>query len=305
MARGKMGAVLMLAGGALVLGGWLFVGHEQAGQATAVPTAAAAVARAGTEQALLAPASGPQGSSPRSPEAFGRWLASQSSLRGTELDGSWDIDGQGVLHPTIALRRRFDHLLTLAGEAKVEEMTGFIGQQVRELGGPAAANAVLDAWQRYLALQRHAYQTRLNPRDRQSLMNAMAERQQVRRQVLGPELAAAFFSEDEAQLQALLQRAPGAAAPELRVLGTRIDRSTLDAAALARLQKEEAAWADWQRRLALARRQVDGLKAAPELSAPQRQQAIEQVLAGLFDAKEAVRARALLQLSSPLSISTP
>jgi lipase chaperone LimK len=232
---------------------------------------------------------------PVDPARFGRWLDERSSLRGTELDGSWDVDGQGRFLPTLALRRRFDQLLTLVGETPVERITAFVEHDVRELAGGYAAGAVLDAWQRYLELQRHAWRTQARPGDRQALAAALAERQQVRLRILGPELAQAFFADDAAQLQALMRGEP--VAPEGPT--TQIDTARLDALALARLQAEDAAWAAWQRRLEAARREVQALQAAPELSALQRTQAIERLLAQRFDAQEALRVRALLHLPPP------
>jgi lipase chaperone LimK len=88
---------------------------------------------------------------------------------------------------------------------------------------------------------------------------------------------------------------PGSTPTDVRTM--QIDRSTLDAAALARVQQADAAWADWQRRLADAKQRIAALQAAPELSALQRSEAIERLIAQQFDASEAVRARALLHLS--------
>jgi len=229
---------------------------------------------------------------PRDPARFARWLNEQSSLRGTDLDGSWGVDGQGRFQPTLALRRRFDQLLTLAGETPVEQITAFVEHDVRELAGGYAAGAVLDAWQRYLELQRHAWRSTAQPGDRASMAAALAERQQVRRRILGPELAQAFFADDEAQLQALIQ----GTAPPPEAQTTRIERTQLGPEALARLQAEEAAWADWQRRFDAARSEIQALQAAPQFSAPQRAQAIERVIAQRFDVREAVRVRALLHL---------
>lgn len=229
----------------------------------------------------------------RDPARFGRWLEEESSLRGTELDGAWDVDVQGRFTPTIALRRRFDQLLTLVGEATAEEIGGFIAREVRDWGGPAAEAQVMDAWRRYLALQRHSFRQPVRLGDRETLLAALAERQQVRRQILGDALSRAFFAQDEAALQAMLQgQGDGAAADD----ATLIDRRQLDEAALHRLQQEDAAWADWQRRLDAARLELQALRAAPQWSDAQRQEAIERLLSERFTPREAVRVRALLQL---------
>jgi lipase chaperone LimK len=284
------GGVLAWAGVLALAAGWRFGMVPAAPQAQGA-VAAAPVATAAARPALRHPVPD-AAATPGDPARFARWLNEQSSLRGTDLDGSWDVDGQGRFQPTLALRRRFDQLLTLAGETPVEQITTFIEHDVRELAGGYAAGAVLDAWQRYLELQRHAWRSAAQPGDRSSLAAALAERQQGRLRILGPELAHAFFAEDEAQLQALIQ----GTAPTPEAQTTRIERAQLGPEALSRLQSEEAAWADWQRRFDTARREIQALQAAPELSAPQRLQAIERLIAQRFDAQEAVRVRALLHL---------
>ncbi|MED5621315.1 lipase chaperone [Ideonella sp. BN130291] len=296
MARIATTSGLALMGTAAVTAAWWWLApvDDTRMGATAAPLAAAAP----VAPALLAPTPASQQAGLRGPAQFTRWLEEQSSLRGmAELDGSWDVDGQGRFQPTLALRRRFDQLLTLAGEAPVDEITAYIEHEVRDLVGAPGAAAVLDAWQRYLALQRTPLRTAANSKDRQAWLAALAEREQLRQRILGPQLTEAFFAEEQAQLQALLQAAPRDAAAVPPVHSTRIDRTRLDPAALARLQQEDAAWADWRRRLALAQREARALQAAPELSDLQRQQALERLITQQFDAQEAVRVRALLQLS--------
>jgi len=281
-------------GAALLFAPW--VGSElddpdparPAALAHAAPAAPTPAARAG------APLSAdPQLPKPREPAAFERWMAQQSSLRGVVLDGAWDVAADGRLHPTLALRRRFDQLLSLLGEASLEEITGYIAYDVAALAGPVAAQRVLEVWQRYLRLQRHPFQAQPDMRDRHSWMPALAERQQVRRQILGDEIAAAFFAEEEAQLQALLQGTPPAASP---MPTTRIDRASLSPQALARVKEEDAAWADWQRRLADARREWAALQTDAGLSAAQRIEAIERYLGPRFSGSERLRVRAQVKL---------
>lgn len=292
-------AWMSLAVGLLTLAAWWWA----VVRVSPPPTGALAVAPSPAQRAqpvpspvtLLAPATPLERTSLRSPQQFARWLADDSSLRGVVLDGGWDIDASGHLHATLALRRRFDQLLTLAGEAKVDEITGYIEQQVRDAHGAAAVGEVLDTWQRYLALQRHVYTSQPDPKDRNSLQAALAERQLVRRTVLGPVLAAAFFGEEEAVAQAQWMGGQ----PAAPVQSMQIDRASLDPAALVRVQQADAEWADWQRRLEAARADVARLQAAPELSDLQRREAIDRLIAERFNASEAVRARALLHVPAP------
>ena len=218
-------------------------------------------------------------------------MSEDSSRRGADLDGAWDLDRDGRLVPTIALRRRFDQLLSLAGEASLEEMRAFVAHDVRELAGADASLQVLAVWDRYVELQRVSFQQVADMRDKNTWGAALAERQRVRQRLLGLEVAKAFFGEDEARLQGLLRAS--APAPDAQEL---VDKQALSPAAAERLRQEEQAWADWERRLANARREHAALEARAELSAPQRAEWMERHIAQHFAPAEAVRVRALLQL---------
>lgn len=182
---------------------------------------------------------------------FERWLAKESSLRGVSLDGAWDLDVEGRLHPTLALRRRFDQLLSLVGEASVEEITAFISHNVRRVAGAPAAQQVVDLWRRYVDLQQQPYRTVADTRDRNTWAPALTERHQVRQRWLGDEVAKAFFVEDDALLQALL----ATSSPSSSGTFSSIDRAALSPASAEHLKTQEAAWADEDRRLAQARRE--------------------------------------------------
>lgn len=239
-------------------------------------------------------AAAPPAAAASDPVRFARWIEERSSLRGVVLDGAWEVDTNGRLHPTLALRRRFDQLLTLVGEATLEDLTAFVAHDVEALAGPLAAQRVLDVWQRYVALQRHAWRTPVDMRERATWAPALAERQRVRREVLGSEVATAFYAQEDAELQALLARSE--AAPVPAVHSTAIDTTRLSPQALARLQQEDAAWADWERRLVDARREHAALRARQELSDVQRTEWMLRYLEPRFDAAEKVRVQALLGL---------
>jgi len=66
--------------------------------------------------------------------------------------------------------------------------------------------------------------------------------------------------------------------------------------AAERLREEDLAQASWQTRLGNGRNTITRLRQAPELSEPQREEAVTQWLAQNFSAAEQVRARALLGL---------
>lgn len=284
--------VAALVGGALLLAAWAGSDLDDAHLARTAPPAAAKPPVAPPPVDALAALNRAAPATPRAPEAFARWMSEESSLRGADLDGAWDVDPEGRLVPTIALRRRFDQLLSLAGEANLDETRGFIAHDVRELAGAEASLRVLAVWDRYVELQRVAFQQVADMRDRSTWSAALAERQRVRQRLLGMEVARAFFADEEAQLEA----AARAAAPAAQPAQDAIDRPALSPAAAESLRREEQAWADWERRLANARREHAALEARGELSSPQRVQLMERHVATHFAPSEAVRVRALLQL---------
>lgn len=255
--------------------------------------------------AVAVPGSAPAGALPpmqpaaaaSSPEAFAQWLGEHSSLRGAALDGTWgELDAQGSLKPALALRRRFDQLLTLQGETTLEQIAAFADHAARAALGADGARQVMDVWRRYLELLRYEFRTRVDLRDRNSWAAALAERQPVRRNLLGADWAAAFYAEEEAQLQTAIAAPAPQAEATTGANAAGIDVAALPPDARQRLADEQAAWAGWEKRLASARQEWTRLQAAAELSAPQRAAAIEQWLQPRFDAGEQRRVRALLQL---------
>lgn len=219
--------------------------------------------------------------------------ARPASLQGTEADGAWRADAQGQLVVDRALRRRFDYALSAIGEWSAEA----IGEQLlasarRELP-PAAAQQLQALWQRYVALQRHGWQRAVRPADPSSWRPALEERQAVRRQWLGMAAAEAFFGDEERMLwrQVLALESGQAAAPEQAPAVPEHPQ------AAQRVAEVEAAWADWEQRLAAARRELQRLQAAPELSELQRNDAMARWLAGHFSASEQRRVQVLLGLA--------
>lgn len=250
-------------------------------------------------------------------------LFREGSLRGVSPDGGFHLDLQGHLLPEHAVRRRFDQVLSTLGEATIEELTALIEAQAgRELPSSAGVAQVMDLWNRYLDLQRHPFVQHASPLTAEGWRPALEERMRVRREKLGLEWADAFYGEEEAALRARMERQTGeaaptdttavaAAAPAQLPDAARAPRPGEDLAALQRereaalgveaaqrlkaLDEEEARWA---RRLGQAQQQLGQLQKAPELSALQRQQAIERLLDEQFQPEERLRARALLGLGT-------
>ncbi|WP_140626750.1 lipase chaperone [Methylibium rhizosphaerae] len=289
-------AVAGAAGAALLLGLWAWQRNGTHEPVRLLTGSSAPAVSTGAKPAGSVPAR-PATAAASSPEAFMQWLGEHSSLRGAALDGAWgELDAGGRLKPAIALRRRFDQLLTLQGETTLEQITAFAEHDARAALGADGARQVMEVWRRYLELLRYTFRSRVDLRDRHSWAAALAERQPVRRNLLGAEWAAAFYAEEEAQLLATLQEPvqPADAPPAANAAG--IDVAALPPEARQRLAVEQAAWADWERRLASARQEWARLQQAAELSAPQRAAAMEQWMRARFDAGEQRRVRALLQL---------
>jgi lipase chaperone LimK len=208
------------------------------------------------------------------------------------MDGDWAWPGQGGLRPGAGLRRRFDHLLSRQGELPLAALQAELARLARAELPPPVADEVLALWTRYLALQQHPWRTHVHPRRPETWRPALAERQQVRRQHLGPAWAAAFYADEERELSATIvaleSGQPAPATPE--------PTPPLHPQATEREAAVQADWQAWERRLAEARTELARVQAAPELSAPQRQAAAERLIAERFQGTEAVRARALLGL---------
>ncbi|MBX3623305.1 MAG: hypothetical protein KF891_25325 [Rhizobacter sp.] len=241
-------------------------------------------------------------------------VIAHGSLRDTDADGDWGRWAGGQLQPSFSLRQRFDYLLTTLGEATPADLRQWVDEEVTAQKGAAAARQVLAVWDRYIALQQHAFRLQANPADPASWQPALAERVSVRQQILGRDWAQAFYAEEEKALLAhaeamsspagrddktppegdvmALLTAPADAALAEQVQARRVQQLGPEAA--ERLRAEDAAWADWERRLQAARLRLQAIVVAPELSAPQRRQAQDDALAQAFSGQELVRARALL-----------
>lgn len=218
-----------------------------------------------------------------------------ASLQGTEADGAWRADAQGRLVVDRALRRRLDYALSALGEQTAEAIGAqWLAVAQREL--PSGAFQELQAlWQRYLQLQQHPWQRVVLPADTRSWRPALEERQSVRRLLLGRAAADAFYGDEERLLwQQILALESGSQAVQVAEAPPPEHPQAAE-----RVAAVEAAWADWGRRLDAARAEQARLRAAPELSAPQRDEALARWLARHFDAQEQRRVRALLGLPVP------
>ncbi|MEO8151661.1 MAG: hypothetical protein ABI605_01235 [Rhizobacter sp.] len=197
-------------------------------------------------------------------------VRASGSLRGTDLDGDWVVAGPRGLRPDAALIRRFDHLLTAAGEVDLREMRRWIEREVTQQRDAATASQVLTAWDEHLAaLQGRPTPTQEaagNPYPVSTPAPAPRPRKPVAtpRSLLTPDPAGA----EQQALQAQRVQAFGPEAAE-------------------RLRAEDTARWAWAQRLADARSHLQALSGA----------ARDTYLARQFTGNELLRARALLGLS--------
>lgn len=224
---------------------------------------------------------------------FEAWLKTTSSLRGIDLDGDWGhLDGAGKLIPSRSIRLRFDQLLTLQGEASLEAISSYVDASSRRALGDDGGHQLLDVWNRYLTLLRKSNATGLDLTDARNWSIVLSERHEARRAALGVNWATAFFEQDEAEFDAwnrqLLSQSPQPSHP------SEIDPSTLTTEGRDRLQQEQAAWKDWESRLAQARTQWNSIRVQPGLSQEARRAEIEAWIGAHFDAAEQHRVHALL-----------
>jgi lipase chaperone LimK len=205
-----------------------------------------------------------------------------SSLDGTQADGDWGVNAQGQLRATLALRQRFDYYLSLIGEKPLADIEAIIKKSAQESLKEPALGQVMALWNAYVKLQQHP----------DSWSAALIERRGVRKQMMGADWAHAFYADEESRLQQTLNQlnSPNKKPATLPQAGS----FALHPEAAQREAELKVKWQEWEQRLEAARGQLRAFRSAPELSEPQRQQAIESYLAQQFRGTELIRARALL-----------
>ena len=216
-----------------------------------------------------------------------------NSLANTQPDGDWGISPNGQPQPSMALRRRFDYFLLLQGEQDLGAVAAHIRQQVQAAHGAAAAQQTMAVWDSYLRLQQHRWATQVDMQRRETWAPALAERILVRRQLLGAAWANAFYGDEEDALQQMIAQANSGLpiAPTAQFANP----SPLPDAA-QRTAAHQAQWQAWEQRVSAARSHTQQLRSAPELSDPQRSEAINAYINQQFSGSELLRAKALLGL---------
>jgi lipase chaperone LimK len=231
------------------------------------------------------------------------------SLRGTGVDGGLLVDAQGRFVPTRDARRLFDYFLTATGEAPDDLIRARIVREIKRRLPPDAARDARTLLEDYLV-----YRERVrgvadadDPSD-DDLDARLATLVALRRAVLGPVAAEAFFADEEADARRLLEQRRIANDPSLppEERAARIDalvaaeeatlpsetreaRATARRATVLRAAEEEIrAHGGSDAEVAAARERLVGPEAAARLAALDRRRAEWR---GRVDAFRAARDR--------------
>lgn len=257
-----------------------------------------------------APASGAAAAAQsRTPDQVRVRLFKEGSFAGTEPAGNWCVTDQ-KLKPCPELRSRFEYYVLGLGEVTIEEIRGLIQDEARRAHGDAMAAQIMAIWDKYWQVRTYAWRHKFVQADRSTWMPVFEEQRSVRRQILGQPWADAFFKEDEQHFQeyyAQLESGqppppdPGEPVPQMdpgkdpaAVRAERVAR--YGEAAADRLDKADADWADWERRLNAAKVEWERLQKATNLSDAQRKAEMSAYVKANFPADEQLRVQALLHL---------
>jgi lipase chaperone LimK len=243
------------------------------------------------------------------PDQIRTRLFKEGSFAGTEPAGDWCV-ASSKLKPCSALRKRFEYYILGLGEVTIDDIKLLVADEARRAHGEQIASDIMALWDKYWQLRTYAWRSQFDQSDRSSWLPVFEEQKLVRRQVLGADWAKAFFDEDEQnfkQYYAQLESGqpppadPGEPVPQMApgkdpaaVTAERVAR--YGQAAADRLAKVDEEWADWARRLAVARTEWARIQASPNLSELQRKQEMQAYIASHFQADEHVRVQALLHL---------
>lgn len=185
-----------------IAGVLVWLGRDSAGAGS---DAAAAMAQAG------AGSSG--GGAAALPTHFTTGLeALPASLRGTEVDGEFEVDASGHLKITNGIRHVFDYFLSTVGEEPVDTIIARIRAYIHsKLKEPAAGEAehILDGYIAYKrglqnlqsqqqAMQQAAQSGGQASIDIDAVRHQMEQVQALRTQYLSPEVIQAFFGDEDA-----------------------------------------------------------------------------------------------------------
>lgn len=171
---------------------------------SAPPTQTAAVTQPATDSDLAAQ-SAPSSTAPTPNLAIDTRTAAElapASLQGSEVDGGISLVN-GRIQANLDLRRMFDYFLTALGEMDVAQIRTWLAAHVRERYGESVLAEALSLFDRYVELGQAsatADLASLDHRERLAVLKAL------RQKLLGPDVARAFYADEEAYLEYSLDR---------------------------------------------------------------------------------------------------
>jgi lipase chaperone LimK len=266
--------------------------------------AAGSVARAATPAAVSARVV------TMSQETVVDWPA---SLRDSAPDGAVTLDADGRVRASVELRRLFDYFLTALGERDIAAIRSLLRDHVRALHGDAVAADVAALFDRYVDYQQALAAMSAPPGE--SLRARLDRVRDLRRRLLDPAMADAFFGDEERYTDYTLDRRDLMADPSidarardmrLRELESRLSpeqRASQQEANVAVLVDEQNRQFD-ALRLDPAQRQAErealfGAEAAARLAAADAEIAAwDARMRAYVQARDAIRADARLDAAS-------
>lgn len=246
------------------------------------------------------------------PDQVRQKLFTQGSLQGTTPSGEWCVSSDKLLKPCKGLRGRFEYYILGLGESGISigDIRGLIADEARREHGDVLAGQIMGIFDKYWQIRVYDWKNSFVQNDRSTWMPVFEEQRSVRRQILGQAWAEAFFADDEKYFQdyyAQLESGqapppdPGEPVPQMApgkdpsaVRAERVTRYGEDAA--DRLEKVDAEWAEWDRRLNAARAEWTRIQGMNNLSEQQKSDEMDRYVNANFQDLERLRVRALLNL---------
>lgn len=204
-ARQRPGRFILAAAVLIALGS--FVAWQRGRVADSEATSPPPQAAAESPSNLVPPTTAAPASAPRNATTDARTTTTAdwpASLRDSEPDGAVTLDASGRVRASIELRRLFDYFLSAIGERDVAAIRALLLDHVRALHGDAVASAVAALFDRYVDYQQAL--AAMNAPLGESLRARLERVRDLRRRLLDPAMADAFFGDEERYTEYTLDR---------------------------------------------------------------------------------------------------
>lgn len=141
---------------------------------------------------------------PHQQDAFAGWASrgaalgrQASSLEGTRVDGAVTADSAGSLVVDLPLRRLFDHFLVTLGEESLDQIRARIAFYLQQHLPPTAAVQAWEVLNQYLHYKDMVASLPRHDGSYQGMLDSLTRQRELRDALLGPELATAFFHDED------------------------------------------------------------------------------------------------------------